>query len=75
MRERQGTQNSTLTFDGSYDVVNENSGLLVVIVVDLSFPLQVVDDVQVAHCPGMPGSIRPGTECGSYPITGGNVPN
>ena len=63
------------TFDGNHDVVDENSGLLGLITVNLSFPLQVIDDVQVAHRPGMPGTIRPGTEHGPHPITRGNIPN
>jgi len=56
-------------------VVDENSSLLLLITVVLSFLLQVIDDVQVAHPPGMPGSIRPGTKHGPHPITGGNIPN
>ena len=56
-------------------MIDENSGLLGLIIMDLFFPLQVIDDVQVAHRPGMPGSIRPGTEHSPHPITGGDVPD
>lgn len=56
-------------------MIDENSGLLVIITLNLSFPLQVIDDIQVAHRPGMPGSIGPGTERGSHPVAGGNVLN
>jgi len=56
-------------------MVDKDSGLLVIIIVDLPFPLQVIDDIQVAHRPGVPGSIGPGTQRRSHSITGGNVPN